>query len=765
MPKGIKGNGVKTGPVDQRKVRMSRTAKGRKNKFQYITAGETMQEPWRNKTAGTMMSQMSSVGGSSSWFSAGQTTSGYRSPYLHGQLQSATGDIPIYFIMMNENNGGLLYWPVTLRELYSWYRYFYFSDPYVGQALDLHTDLPMSKISLHMPDMGVGRKAEREKIKSFFQTMCDRIQLFEKLQSILFEYNVIGECFAFHEWDEKLKMWAKIVILPPEEVDVFQYPFSDDQWLEYRPERIMSIIKGYEAGEMHDEADINYQIYKRIPKEVKEMVETHGSILMDGDPMTGSFVHHLARKRTPYYDRGVSILRRVLIPLLMKEHFKYTQLTLSSRNMTPRNKVVAEGVIPEELDNLRAQLDLSMMDPDYAIVTNYNWDWQQIGAETRLLDLQREYDIIDQQTFAGLGITKELMTGEGMYSGSRITVEILNTRYLLVREILQRYVENTLFKPVAEAHGWYNKDANGFKKYWYPKLGFNRLTVRDNKEAFDSLFQLYQKGSLPIDVIYELFNLNLDELHGKIKSDVFTVKDSTFNNVLTEMNSEVGRQLVEQTDVVSKVAEYLKLKMKPAEGEEGGEEEMPEEPASPTEEETSSEEAAPAEEGGEETSAEEGGETEENAALIEDVVSELPADATDEQIQEAVNKKLDQEKLVESVVRELPADATDEQIQEAVNKKVEQNKIVEEVVEELPSGATNKQIQKVVQKKVDQGKIVDDIVNELPADATDKQIKDVLKKKMDRERMIDRDQVELMAGRQRMREDYKVDIRDQIRTN
>jgi len=278
----------------------------------------------------------------------------------------------------------------------------------------------------------------------------------------------------------------------------------------------------------------------------------------------------MSRRRSPYEDLGASVLERVLVPMLQKEHYRYTQLSLASRNMTPKNLVTAPGLMPEEVDTLRTQVDLSYLDPEYTIVTNYEVNWEQIGADNRLLDLSGEYDRIENQVFAGLGVTRELLTGEGSFAGNKVTVEILNTMFLLTREVLKSYIEKKLFIPICEAHGWFEEDDNGVKEYWHPKVGFNRLTIRDNAEVFDSLFQLYQKGSLPIDVIYELFNLNADDMHEKLKEQLFTVKDANFNRTVEEISSEVGRSLVENTDVAEKVAKYLNLEYE-APPEEGGE--------------------------------------------------------------------------------------------------------------------------------------------------------------------------------------------------
>ena len=473
-------------------------------------------------------------------------------------------------------------------------------------------------------------------------------------------------CYIFHEWDDKKKMWVRAVMLPPEEVYVFQYPFSENKRVEYRPLRLVGIIKGELASDVAmpmtsgtpsgecDRSDINRKIIENMPKEMVEMVNREGCIVMDSDPKTGSFVHHIARRRSPYMDLGASVLERVMVPMLQKEHYRYTQLSLASRNMTPKNVITAPGLMPEEVDELRTQVDLSYLDPEYSVITNYEINWQLIGMQERFLDFGREYEAIENQIFAALGVTRELLTGEGGYSATKITVEILNTMFLLTREVLKNYIEKQLFIPICEAKGWYEDKKNGVRKYWYPEIGFNRLTIRDNQEVFQSLYQLYQKGSLPVDVIYELFNLNSDEMHAKMKKDTFTMKDSTFNRLLEEVNTETGRALVHDTDIVERTAKYLGLKYTPEKqegeggaggeagmggfgesfGKEPGQSDGQSSPSEPGDAEGGAEGGAPAE--SEKEDSKEGGGVEEDVAKA--IAEELPPGASEEDIKEAVEE-------------------------------------------------------------------------------------------------------------------------------
>lgn len=445
-------------------------------------------------------------------------------------------------------------------------------DPYVHAAICLHADLPMSKLVLRMPKMKDTIK--RKNILAKYQTMVNDLKLFEKLHSILFETNVIGNCFVFVQYNDEKQAWDKIVILPPEEIDVANYPMSDIKCVQYRPEILNSILSKYNFPLDDYNAYCKYvdgldedekQVLQDVDFElVKQLKENNGALIMDTNPYSGdgnskigSFVFHFCEKRHEYQDLGVSPLECILTPLLMKEHYKHTQLSLASRNMTPRNVVSATGISKDALDDLRDQIDQSMLSPDYSIVTNYEIQWETIGAENRLIDLSREYETIENQIFAGLGVTREILTGEGMYSGNKISVEILNTRYLFKRELLQRFVEDNLFKPYALQNGFFEDDENGNRTWFYPRLSFTRLTIRDNNEVFDSLFQLYQKGSIPIGTILDLFNLDEDEVDEKLKKDMFTPKDATYNEMLRGVYSSIGDKLVENTDLAKQVIESI----------------------------------------------------------------------------------------------------------------------------------------------------------------------------------------------------------------
>jgi len=512
--------------------------------------------------------------------------------------------------------------PQSLREKREIYRHFYNTDPMVGQAIDLHTELPLSKVRLGAPKP---RKAPEgfespesygKYILWFFENMCRKVKLFQRLITAVHHYWLDGSVFLFAEdstvdvpqevgyekrqvglqsvlqengeplevpeitWAERsdredqelafyqkhYKGWDRVIILPIDQVKVSTYSFTDKVRVELIPsERDRALLELAKIGN----DPVAEQMVEEIPEEVREYIAAGRLIPLGTEADEGSFCYHLAGRRGAGEELGQSILDRCLRTLYYREKLRQAQTQIASRAMTPKRIVWAEDISEIDVEDLREQVDLSLVDPDYSIVANYEVHWEEMGSKDRLLDLSSEYEITDKQLHAGLGVTESLLSGETLYSGDRLKLEVINTRYMFLREILQEYVEENLFKPVAKRKGFVEKNEWGEEVVLFPRLSFTRLPLRDSQDTYDALFNLYQKGSISIDLILEMFNIDADDTRVKIEKDLFTVNDATFNEVVRGIYSALGQKLADETDVAEKITKYLKLKPKPAAEPEG----------------------------------------------------------------------------------------------------------------------------------------------------------------------------------------------------
>jgi len=513
--------------------------------------------------------------------------------------------------------------PQSLREKREIYRHFYNSDELVGQAIDIHTELPLSKVRLAPPKPRQAPKGFKSPddygkyILSRFKQMTDRIKLFQRLITMVHHYWLDGTCAVFAEdstvdvpqdigFDRKVERksvlnddgspserdeekwverdtreneemayyqkhyrgWERLIVLPIDRVKITTFSFTDKARVELIPsDRDRTLMERAKQGD-----PIAQEMVAEMPAEVRDYMEQRQLIPLGTDPDEGSFVFLLHGRKGADDELGHSILERCLRTLYYREKLRQAQTSIASRAMTPKRIVWAEGLSDADVEALREQVDLALVDPDYSIVTNYEVHWEEMGSRDRLLDLSTEYEQTERRLLAGLGVTESLMSGEALYSADRLKLEVINNRYIHLREIIQEYVEECLFKPVAKRMGFVEKDEWGQEVVLFPRLSFTRLPLRDSQDTFDALLNLYQKGSISIDLILETLNIDPDDTRSKIERDMFTVNDALFNEVLRSVYAEAGRVIAEKTNVVEKLAKYLELKLKPepAEGEGGG---------------------------------------------------------------------------------------------------------------------------------------------------------------------------------------------------
>lgn len=496
--------------------------------------------------------------------------------------------------------------PQSIDEKRNYYRFFYDYEPFVAQSIDLHTELPLSKLRLVKPK--TKNKELAAQALRFCEKWAKKIGLLHRLMEIVHDFFLIGEVFIFCEDDspdmpEEVRFeiirevgkdgeisetkkeredgderavdwlihnysgWSAIRVLPPEQVHMESFPFTDEKIMELIPDaKSRGLIEKAEQGD-----PTAIRIVKSMAKGIVEAIQQGQNIPLNTDPSAGSFVHYMAHKKSQYEERGKSLLQRCLRTLVFRDKVRQALTSIASRHMTPNRLIYAEDMNDVQTEDLRDQVDLALQDPDYSIITNFQVTWEEMGADQRLPDWSWVWDFTDRQMYAGLGTTESLLSGEGSYSGDKINLEVINTRYMLLRETARELVEQAFFEPMCRRMGFMEEDEDGILQPVVPGLSFTRLALRDNADTFDALFNLYQKGSLDIDVILDLLNIDPDTTEEKLKKDLFTLKDATYNELVRSIYTRVGDALAEHSNIAEKIAEDLGLKYeKPEEGAGGG---------------------------------------------------------------------------------------------------------------------------------------------------------------------------------------------------
>jgi hypothetical protein len=419
-------------------------------------------------------------------------------------------------------------------------------NPLAGTPLGDKVDDAMAEQNTQDPELLELRKYDK--------LLRKQKELLEELKTLKENRAKDKEIFG-HVTNSDYPGFDRIQLLPPENIEIQVDPMDGPQIFFKPSER---------QKQMYLDA-------KDIDPSVKDNLEQNGTLPLNMDPMRGSYVIHFARKKAPFEPHGRSILQRCMRTILYRDKLRQVQTTLASRNMTPKTLIVAPGVGGGELLALRAHIDEAKADPDYTVVVNYECTWNEIGSEGRLLVLDSEWAHTNQDLAAGLGFTPEILTGEGMYSNSRIQLEILNTTYLQFRDMLSDIIENLIFKPIAMKKGFYEIDKYGRPRWIYPKVSFARMALRDSGDLYEMMYNLYIKGSIPIEIILEFLSIDPEACKRKLEEDLFTVNDSKFNDFLVSWYNTIANdpRLVDQTDIIERMTKNLGLKPRDAEDDQG----------------------------------------------------------------------------------------------------------------------------------------------------------------------------------------------------
>ena len=492
--------------------------------------------------------------------------------------------------------------PQSIDEQRNFIRFFIDHDPFVNRAMRIRNVLPLSKVRLSRPK--ARNQDLADKALRFCENWARDIKLLQQLMGIKHEWEAIGEVNVFCEdtspdmprevreqplrevtpdgeliekWEpfsdadereiawlkKNYRGWTAVRVLPPEQIHMESFPFTNEKIIELVPDsKTKSIIEKARQGDPQAQ-----RIVASMPSEIVEAISQGGNLPLNTDPDAGSFVYHMARKMSPYAQHGASALQPCLRTLIFRDKVRQSLTSIASRHMTPYRLIYAEDMDDEQTEALREQVDMALQDPDYSIITNFQVNWEEMGADQRLPDWSWVFDLTDRQMYAGLGVTESLLSGESSYSGDRLNLEVINTEFLLDREMMQDLVEQMFFKPMCKRMGFVEEDEDGYMQVIVPRLTFTRLALRDNSDTFDALFNLYQKGSLDVETIYDLFNLDPVTINEKLAKAFGKLADPNFNEVTRALYGKIGDMLADNTEMAELIAKHLNLKYtKPKEG-------------------------------------------------------------------------------------------------------------------------------------------------------------------------------------------------------
>lgn len=432
--------------------------------------------------------------------------------------------------------------PNARREVYLWASWWKNNEPKVAAAINFYKNYPFSGWKL---------ECSSSYVKDYFEKLVEKLNFQKWLPEISQAYHLLGDAFVLlslecehcngsnwnHEKQEPCAhdgaTWKSISILNPD--SVIKTPGMIDQPGSYAYKPSAEEVRI--VNERHPK-----EIYDSIPDGVRKMI-------LKGDPIKLSpiSIHHFKHGSNPWEDYGVSMIRPLFPILTYKDKLRQAQYMIAERLIIPI-KVVKIGsdtrpASQEDIDNVQDELASIANDPNLTLVTHHNFDMEWYGATGKIHPLTGEFELIEQEILDGVMLNKALLNGEGpTYGNAQVGLLAMAQRLETFRREVAHWIEQSVFKPVAEWNGFVIEGERGQDELVYPKIKFDDLQLRDDTGKLQMLVTANQNGVISNVSLIEAFGLDSDQEIERLRFEQGAnfISDQSFGTPSFSLNLQSG---------------------------------------------------------------------------------------------------------------------------------------------------------------------------------------------------------------------------------
>lgn len=252
--------------------------------------------------------------------------------------------------------------PRDRATINAWCRSFYALNPFVHNAINLHSTYPISKLNITCPN---------KDIEKFFNDMIEEIDLMNICVQIAQEFWLLGEAFIYAELDENKGKWSRLLIQNPDYMIVKRTAIADDPIIMLKPDpNLVRIVNSNKPSDMEQKKQLNSQIIDSVRR---------GQNI----PLDSYNISHLSRKISPYEIRGtglpVCIFRNLMLFDKIRECYSDDTEVLTDQGFKKINEIIEfndnkdlnyfAGVFVDSSDklhiaNLSNSLKIACVNPD-----------------------------------------------------------------------------------------------------------------------------------------------------------------------------------------------------------------------------------------------------------------------------------------------------------------------------------------------------------------------------------------------------------------
>lgn len=485
-----------------------------------------------------------------------------------GQWRGGNGDAlrqtpEVYSPLWLNSNLNL---PRDRATINAWCRSFYALEPFVQNAINLHSTYPISKLNI---------KCANKKVEKFFNEMIEDIDLMNICVQVAQEFWLLGEAFVYAELDERNAKWARLIIQNPDYIVVKRSVIASEPLIMLRPdENLRRIVFSNKPADIEQKRQLNDTIVEHIKRG-------------ENIPLDNFYVSHLARRISPYEVRGTGLPVCAFRQLMLFDKLRESKFAQSDNMINPLTlvKIGSADYKPTfaDLESWRNVFEEAQYDKDFKIFTHEGVTVERVGYNQGIFDISGDITQLLKEIYTGLMVPQVLMDGGGdvTYANGGISLDVLRQRYMQFRNMMGQWLRKKIFAPIAKLNEFYEYE-EGEKKLILPEVDWNHMSLFDTSDFVNVLVQLSgEQKKVSQQTLYRSLGLEHDEERRKIKKE--DIADAIRKKELASLDRMSLNELraLTEEDEIPEIVEAPLPGQSPYEGQPGQQQPGMEQPGGP----------------------------------------------------------------------------------------------------------------------------------------------------------------------------------------
>lgn len=397
--------------------------------------------------------------------------------------------------------------PRDRATINAWCRSFYALNPFVHNAINLHSTYPISKLNIKCPN---------KDIEKFFNDMIEEIDLMNVCVQIAQEYWLLGESFVFAELDESKGKWSRLLIQNPDYMVVKRTVAANEPIIMMRPdENLKRIVSSNKPSDIEQRKQLNQHII--------DSVKRGDNIQLDNFQ-----VSHLARRISPYEIRGTGLPVCIFRQLMLFDKLRESKYAQADNMINPLTlvKIGSADFKPTfaDLEAWRSIFEEAQYDKDFKIFTHEGVAVERVGYGQGIFDIGNDITQIIKEIYVGLQVPSTLMDGgaDTTYANAGVALDVLRQRYMQFRNMLAQWLKRKIFAPISKIQGFYDY-SGGEKQLIVPEVDWNHMSLFDAGDYINSLVTLSQgegdQKRVSLHTLYRSLGLEFEDETRKMRKE------------------------------------------------------------------------------------------------------------------------------------------------------------------------------------------------------------------------------------------------------